>query len=116
MITATKERPIRIRRSRAKGSKLESPNGLPVVCVSRPSRFGNPCRVGMFKGYTKSDAIDDYKRYLRRDLVVRSFENKWGLPPTRAEIKAKLKGKNLACWCKTDEACHADILLRIANS
>jgi hypothetical protein len=27
----------------------------------------------------------------------------------------ELRGKNLACWCKLDEACHADVLLRLAN-
>jgi hypothetical protein len=26
-----------------------------------------------------------------------------------------LQGKNLACWCKLEEPCHADILLAIAN-
>ncbi len=30
-------------------------------------------------------------------------------------IKEKLKGKNLACWCRPDEECHADILLKLAN-
>lgn len=30
-------------------------------------------------------------------------------------IKKELKGKNLACWCKEGEACHCNILLRIAN-
>lgn len=34
--------PIRIQRSRAKGARLVSPNGLLIVCVSRPSPFGNP--------------------------------------------------------------------------
>ncbi len=26
-----------------------------------------------------------------------------------------LRGKNLACWCKVGDACHADVLLRLAN-
>ncbi len=26
-----------------------------------------------------------------------------------------LRGKNLACWCKLDAPCHADVLLEIAN-
>ena len=26
-----------------------------------------------------------------------------------------LRGKNLACWCKPDALCHADVLLRLAN-
>jgi len=31
-------------------------------------------------------------------------------------IRAELAGKDLACWCPTWEPCHADVLLRIANS
>lgn len=27
----------------------------------------------------------------------------------------ELRGKGLACWCKEDEPCHADVLLEIAN-
>lgn len=26
-----------------------------------------------------------------------------------------LRGRNLACWCKPDQRCHADLLLRLAN-
>ena len=26
-----------------------------------------------------------------------------------------LRGKNLACWCRLGEPCHADVLLRLAN-
>lgn len=34
------------------------------------------------------------------------------------KIKARLhelRGKNLACWCKPGEPCHADVLLELAN-
>lgn len=27
----------------------------------------------------------------------------------------ELREKDLACWCKLDEPCHADVLLRLAN-
>ncbi len=27
-----------------------------------------------------------------------------------------LAGKNLACWCRLDRPCHADVLLEIANA
>lgn len=33
-----------------------------------------------------------------------------------AAIRAELRGKDLACWCPLDEACHGDVLLEIANS
>ncbi len=26
-----------------------------------------------------------------------------------------LRGKNLACWCRLDQECHADVLLELAN-
>jgi hypothetical protein len=42
----TMVKPVRIQRSRAKGSRLTSPNGLPVVCVSRGTKWGNPYKVG----------------------------------------------------------------------
>jgi hypothetical protein len=30
-------------------------------------------------------------------------------------VRRELKGRDLACWCKPDEPCHADVLLEIAN-
>jgi hypothetical protein len=27
----------------------------------------------------------------------------------------ELRGKNLACWCRLDQQCHADVLLKLAN-
>ena len=32
------------------------------------------------------------------------------------DIRHCLHDKDLACWCALDEPCHADVLLRIANS
>jgi hypothetical protein len=28
----------------------------------------------------------------------------------------ELRGKNLACFCPLDQACHADVLLELANT
>ena len=36
-------------------------------------------------------------------------------PPSLAEIREHLAGKNLACWCKPGDPCHADVLLELAN-
>lgn len=36
--------------------------------------------------------------------------------PPREAIIRELSGKNLACWCKPGEPCHADVLLEIANA
>jgi hypothetical protein len=27
----------------------------------------------------------------------------------------ELRGKDLACWCKVDQPCHGDILIKLAN-
>jgi hypothetical protein len=37
-------------------------------------------------------------------------------PPSLEQIRRGLAGKNLACWCRPDQPCHADVLLEIANS
>lgn len=36
-------------------------------------------------------------------------------PPDRASIVASLRGRDLLCWCPLTVACHADVLLEIAN-
>jgi len=38
-----------------------------------------------------------------------------GAPPSLDEIRANLRGHNLACWCKPGEPCHADVLIEMAN-
>jgi hypothetical protein len=34
---------------------------------------------------------------------------------TVEDAQRELRGKDLACYCSLDEACHADVLLEIAN-
>jgi hypothetical protein len=41
---------------------------------------------------------------------------KAGTAPSISEIREALRGKNLACFCRLDQPCHADVLLEIANS
>ena len=31
-------------------------------------------------------------------------------------IRSELRGKNLSCWCKPSQVCHADVLLEVANA
>jgi hypothetical protein len=38
-----------------------------------------------------------------------------GAAPSKDEIRAALRGRNLACFCPLDRPCHADVLLDIAN-
>ncbi|TIT42348.1 MAG: DUF4326 domain-containing protein [Mesorhizobium sp.] len=38
-----------------------------------------------------------------------------GLAPDLRDVASALRGKNLGCWCKIGEPCHADVLLELAN-
>jgi hypothetical protein len=99
-----------VQRSRRKGARLP-PN---TVVVSRPSKYANPFRVppGLMPAARLVATLEAVSKYRRH--VLRSF--------TLEEIRADLGGKNLACWCKVakpgelGEVCHADVLLKLANS
>jgi hypothetical protein len=90
-------KPVRITRSRQ--HKQVSPNGLPIVYVGRGSKWGNPFVIG--KHGNREDVLWKYVKYIQ---ISFGFNLK------------DLKGKNLSCFCKQDEACHADYLLGVANN
>lgn len=110
------EAPRRIQLSRAKGWRLP-PN---TIVVARPSRWGNPFKVGAMwcrrrmepgGGEKNCGPIADnahavrlFRRFTARKAAYRIDAAEW------------LRGKNLACWCGLDQPCHADILLEIANA
>jgi hypothetical protein len=99
-------RPKRVRLSRAKGFKL--PEG--AVVVARPSRWGNPFRIGApdpetGEPMTREAAVSHYR------ALVHAPEQ----AELRAAVRRELKGKDLACWCSLDGPCHADALIAIAN-
>ena len=70
------------------------------VFVGRPSKWGNPYKIG--RDGTRKEVIERYREYLlsRPDMIVQCSE---------------LRGKNLICFC-APLACHADILLVLANA
>lgn len=92
--------PRRIQLRRTKGWK-KPPN---TVIVARPSGWGNPHTIGWCARcgaeHTREEAIAEFEAELD-DVPVYQLE--------------QLRGKNLACWCKIGEPCHADVLLRVAN-
>ncbi len=105
--------PIRIQRSRAKGARLSAANGLPIVCVSRPSRWGNPFSSVLAaarpadKPSLRAESVAQFRRAL--------LKADGALPFTSEDVRRELRGKNLACWCPSDQPCHADVLLEVAN-
>ena len=100
--------PERIQRKREKGWKMP-PN---TVSVTRPGRWGNPFKIirGSVTANTPEDVIWTYRRWLN------GSHSNGVTPPSYEEIREQLAGKNLACFCKIGDPCHADVLLEIANS
>jgi Domain of unknown function (DUF4326) len=85
-----------------RGKPMRSPNGLPYV--GRPSRFGNPFKIGSRGIPDRRSAVRLYEKHLA------------GKPELIDQARRMLQGKNLACWCPLDgEPCHADVLLAVAN-
>ena len=112
--------PIRVRRSRTKGSKLP-PN---TVCVTRPGIFGNPFLVAKAEeaGYRNPpdnpNALAEWCVSLFRQWLVSVGDPVPAFDGQRAKLLAALptlRGKNLACFCLLDAPCHADVLLLFAN-
>ena len=90
--------PLRLQRKRTKGFRLPAH----TICVTRPSRWGNPYRVG--QDGTAHECVDRFWECFVQDVAY------------RADVKTALVGKNLACYCSLTAPCHADVLLQWANS
>ena len=75
----------------------EIPEG--VVFVGRPSKWGNPFRIGPHG--SREEVIEMYRTWLlgNRRLIAHIGE---------------LRGKSLACYCHP-LPCHANVLMDIAN-
>jgi hypothetical protein len=73
-----------------------------AVYVGRSSRWGNPWRVT--EEVPAKEAVARYRAWLD------------GLSPTeRDALLAPLRGRDLACWCRPGQTCHAEVLLTMAN-
>lgn len=120
-------KPKRIQLKRTKGWRMP-PN---TVKVDRSTQWGNPHKtiwLGVCWGISTSNgdgvpsiyalphmrkpsdkqAVSEISVFFHEtDLMYRLLDEPDFLEP--------LRGKNLACWCKEREPCHADILLELAN-
>ncbi|MFR9753982.1 DUF4326 domain-containing protein [Nocardia sp. 004] len=108
---------VRVQRRRTAGWRLPAN----TICVSRPSRFGNPFDWRVEEGVSDADArriaVDRFAEAIARKDAQQDAPAGYlgGGVPSSAEIRAELRGRNLACWCPLDHVCHADLLLSIAN-
>ena len=81
----------------SKRNPADIPEG--AVYVGRPTKWGNPFEMG--KHGTREEVVAKYKAWITNQ------------PELMAALH-ELKGKDLICWC-APEACHADVLLALAN-
>jgi hypothetical protein len=119
--------PERIQMTRQLPWRADHPD---AVIVSRPSKWGNRWRVarvqcslgGMCWGVaTPEDGIVQQHAESEEEAArwaVQGFErdirsHACGYGP--AEVRAELAGRDVACWCRLDRPCHANVLLEIAN-
>jgi hypothetical protein len=103
--------PHRVQLSRTKGWRMP-PN---TIKVDRSTAWGNPFVIG--KDGDREACVVRYRELLRGRVA--------GAPDAIATLQARreytiahideLRGKNLACWCRTGQPCHADVLLEMAN-
>ena len=82
-----------------------------AVYVGRPTKWANPYVVGQQAGpFLDSPRIDPEEavaRY-RQWLIVHLVLGKLHLD--------ELRGKDLVCWCKSDQPCHADVLIEFCEN
>lgn len=79
-----------------------TPHFLPDYKVER----GDGSIVPMADADARAHAVRDYEAALMLG----------SLPFSAEDARSELRGKDLICWCKLDQACHADVLLGVANS
>jgi hypothetical protein len=95
--------PDRIQLKRKKGWRM------PPNTVSVTGKWGNPYDVAK---YGHEQAAEKYREgILGRDLLTKRGKE---LARVGKDL-SDLRGKNLACWCRLDQPCHADVLLELAN-
>lgn len=112
--------PDRIQLSRAKGWRMP-PN---TVKVDRSTKWGNPFTVKdlLDAGYNGGDesaaiyCVNAFDNWLRGSIQDWMGDESDRFRTAILNDLASLRGKNLACWCKPDAPCHADVLLEIANA
>jgi hypothetical protein len=77
-----------------------------AIYVGRGTVFGNPFRIG---GRAPDGGVMDRERVIEEYRVWLEMH-----PELKERARRELRGRDLLCWC-APEACHADVLLEVAN-
>jgi hypothetical protein len=97
--------PHRVQLKRTKGWKMPEN----TVKIDRTTRWGNPFAPA--DSGSVAQAVKNHAAWMAGELAAPDGRT----PPPADEIRAALRGRNLACWCALDGPCHADLMLKIAN-
>lgn len=81
-------------------NKRRRPKGCDPIYVGRPTKWGNPFVLG--RDGDRTAVIQKYRAWLLAQ------------PELVTAARGELRGRDLECWC-APQACHADVLLEIAN-
>jgi hypothetical protein len=109
----------RVQRKRTKGWRMPEN----TVYVGRPTMYGNP--------WSMSDSDVQYYLNVVTPKGSRSVEtakmqkqivaqyHAWLLEPPQRDLRRAmiedLRDKDLACWCRLDAPCHADVIIEYIN-
>lgn len=114
--------PTRVQRRRTKGWR--TPDN--TVIVTRPSRFGNPFTLALAyelgfarHGDTETArkaAVGAFEEWTRGNRDMWQSEEGDRARQRILDGLPELRGKNLACYCPDGAPCHADVLLKLANT
>ena len=100
-MTQEQNQPRRVWWRRGRGAKgWRKPDN--TVAVTRGTPWGNPFPVT--KDRPALMAVAEFSKMVMGDHDY------------QARCRQQLQGKNLMCFCKPEDPCHADVLLEVANS
>lgn len=75
-----------------------------TIVVTRATKWGNPFKVGI-DGDPQA-CVESFRMMLEESIEGKAIQK---------QAKEQLRGKNLGCFCKPGQPCHADVLLEISN-
>lgn len=113
--------PERVQLRRHRG--FRKPEG--AIVVARGTDWGNPFVVGRPLNVSTPTPYDKQARdngtwygwrpLITREVAVAMFRAWVEWNGYADQIRRELAGHDLACWCRLDQPCHADVLIEIAN-
>ena len=111
--------PERIQLSRAKGWRM--PENTVSVARGKGRIWGNSFTIKDAREIARAInapqyVVDCFSDWLRGDRSNWMGAESDDAAKLMLDNLHYLRGKNLACWCKPGQPCHADVLLELANA